>query len=347
MSDEMRLAFKAIPAGILFVNRLGLVELANKSARDLFQKDIEGSVWRTVVETLFEPQKDDGLEVSLVNGRKVKFAISNVPGVPGQLIHLTDLTQTRTLQAKVSHMQRLSALGKMVASLAHQLRTPLSAALLYARNLQAIGISAAKQRRFSDKLIAQLKGLERQINDMLLFAKSGKQEIIEDIHLASLVETLVDEIRETVSDSIRIDFRNFCKNDELKGNRTAICGAINNLLQNAIAVGASQIELQLDNCQRGIQLSIADNGPGIPKQQIKQIFEPFFTTRAQGTGLGLSVVRSVMFSHQGRVSVVNQDNGGAKFTLLFPPGTLSINSQKAELKASADHVKVQIEGEGA
>ena len=242
-------------------------------------------------------------------------------------------------------MQRLSALGKMVASLAHQLRTPLSAALLYARNLQTAGIPAEKQQRFSDKLIGQLKGIESQINDMLLFAKSGKQEIIEDISLADLVTSLVDDAQETVSDAININFENLCENATVTGNRTAISGAINNLLQNALAVGASEIHFLLSESQQGITLRISDNGPGIPEQQIKQIFEPFFTTRAQGTGLGLSVVRSVMTSHKGRVIAENLTEGGARFTLFFPTAGVQQHGQQSELNETANRAKVQNEGE--
>ena len=101
----------------------------------------------------------------------MKLSITPLENEPGQLIVITDLTETRQLQARVSHMQRLSSLGKMVASLAHQIRTPLSAAMLYASNLTRKGLGQEAQTQFANKLTDRLKELESQVNDMLLFAK--------------------------------------------------------------------------------------------------------------------------------------------------------------------------------
>ncbi|MFC3645995.1 sensor histidine kinase [Planctobacterium marinum] len=335
LSEELRAAFQAIPAGIVFINRLGVVELANKGARKLFQKDIHAMPWREVIRHYFVPQKDDGLEVSLVSGRKVKFSISKIPGIPGQLIHLTDLTETRALQTKVSHMHRLSSLGKMMASLAHQLRTPLSAALLYARNLQSTGLACTRQTRFSEKLITRLKDLEKQINDMLLFAKSGAENIIEKVDLITLCQQLsCDTLEEKTDLQLKINCHSANGNYVILGNSTAISGALNNLLQNAQSVGATSIDIGLSQDDSWLALSVCDNGPGIPVKDREKLFEPFFTTRTQGTGLGLAVVRAVMTSHKGQVTAKNNDAGGATFTLRFPVALLSNKANEHGLKQS-------------
>ena len=86
---------------------------------------LENERWLDVIHRAFSPKDDDGHEVSLKDGRRVKLAIS--ASDLGQLILITDLTETRLLQSRLSDLQRLSSLGKMVASLAHQVRTPLSA----------------------------------------------------------------------------------------------------------------------------------------------------------------------------------------------------------------------------
>ncbi len=78
-------------------------------------------------------------------------------------------------------MQRLSALGKMVASLAHQVRTPLSAAMLYAANLSSEKLNPTARSNFHEKLMSRLQDLESQVNDMLLFARSGDQKIVEEV----------------------------------------------------------------------------------------------------------------------------------------------------------------------
>ena len=126
---------QVMPAGVIVLDGKGYVRQANEQASLLLGEPLEGELWRTIIARSFKPRADDGHEVSLFDGRRVKLSITPLVNEPGQLIVLTDLTETRQLQARLSHLQRLSSLGKMVASLAHQIRTPLSAAMLYAANL--------------------------------------------------------------------------------------------------------------------------------------------------------------------------------------------------------------------
>jgi two-component system sensor histidine kinase FlrB len=127
-----------MPAGVLVIDHRGTVSLANKQASALLEEPLEGQLWRDVIARAFRPQADDGHEVSMRNGKRVKIDISPLTEEKGQLIVITDLTETRQMQQRLSHMQRLSSLGKMVASLAHQVRTPLSSALLYAENIKSV-----------------------------------------------------------------------------------------------------------------------------------------------------------------------------------------------------------------
>ena len=126
---------QVMPAGVVVIDGQGIVRQANEQAKVFLGEPLEGELWRTIIARSFKPRADDGHEVSLYDGRRVKLSITPLVNEPGQLIVLTDLTETRQLQARLSHLQRLSSLGKMVASLAHQIRTPLSAAMLYAANL--------------------------------------------------------------------------------------------------------------------------------------------------------------------------------------------------------------------
>ena len=80
-------------------------------------------------------------------------------------------------------------------------------------------------------------------------------------------------------------------------------------------------EIKNDEGEDRIELTIEDNGPGIPSDQVEKIFEPFYTKRVDGTGLGLAIVKQMMEEHQGSVQVDTSSLGGAKFTLSFPlPG---------------------------
>lgn len=315
---------QVMPAGVIVIDGKGLVRQANQLALDLLGYPLEGEVWRSIIQRSFKPQADDGHEVSLRDGRKVKLSITPLLTEPGQLIVLTDLTETRRLQQRVSHMQKLSSLGKMVASLAHQIRTPLSAAMLYAANLSNKTLSQSSRSQFSEKLLARLRDLEMQVNDMLLFAKSGDEQVVTELSLQSLM-TEVEAGSEAmlVRHQAQMHLQLPDPDVLLLGNKTALAGALQNLIHNALEIQPSGacicLEARRDEQDPNwILLSVSDNGPGIASENMNKIFEPFFTTRSQGTGLGLAVVKAVAQSHKGSVKVSNNKQQGACFELRLP-----------------------------
>lgn len=311
---------QVMPAGVLVVNGQGIVKQANAVAKELLGEPLEEQLWRTIISRSFKPQADDGHEVSLHDGRKVKLSITPLLNEPGQLIVLTDLTETRILQKRISHMQRLSALGKTVASVVHQIRTPLSAAMLYAANLTNTNLTATARESFSNKLKLRLHELESQVNDMLLFAKSGEQQVVEPISINELLDEIVSASDGMLNQANGNLTLRTAQDAVLIGNRPALIGAIQNVLHNAIQVQPvePQIRIIVTQTTSHILLAIEDDGPGIAEQHIKQIFTPFFTTKSHGTGLGLAVVNTVAKSHGGQVGVENLPQGGARFTLSLP-----------------------------
>lgn len=332
-ANRLEHLLQVMPAGVVVIDGKGIVRQSNNLAKALLGEPLEEQLWRTIIARSFKPQADDGHEVSLYDGRKVKLSITPLEKEPGQLIVLTDLTETRQLQQRIGHLQKLSSLGKMVASLAHQIRTPLSAAMLYAANLSNSTLNKVSREKFSEKLVSRLRDLESQVNDMLLFAKSGDEQVISEISLHSLMQ----EVRQGADAMLQ--------NQQAKlvlslpepdviilGNKTALSGALQNLIHNALTVKPKNAVIKLtaslvdDNSDR-VNLSVLDNGPGINIENINRIFEPFFTTKSNGTGLGLAVVRSVAQSHQGKVHVTNLTNGGACFTLCLPTFDASQSTQ--------------------
>ncbi|WP_193038474.1 sensor histidine kinase [Pseudoalteromonas nigrifaciens] len=313
-----------MPAGVIVLDGKGMIAKANQIAIDMLGEPLEGEKWFSVIQRSFRPQQDDGHEVSLKDGRLIKLDITALAPEPGQLILMTDLSETRRLQKRVAHMQRLSALGKMVASLAHQVRTPLSAAMLYAANLGSKRLPEASRDNFQTKLMSRLKDLENQVNDMLLFAKSGDQHVVEQVSMQQLlseVKTGADAMV-TLNNS-KLDVSLPEPDIAILGNKTALASAIQNLIHNSIQIIGSGAQVQV-SAMRDLQtpdfvrISVSDNGPGVDLQQVDKLFEPFFTTSSQGTGLGLAVVSSVANAHQGRIEVTNNVHGGACFNLLLP-----------------------------
>ncbi len=313
-----------MPAGVIVLDGRGMIAKANQIAIDMLGEPLEGEKWFSIIQRSFRPQQDDGHEVSLKDGRLIKLDITALAPEPGQLILMTDLTETRRLQTRVAHMQRLSALGKMVASLAHQVRTPLSAAMLYAANLGSKRLPEASRGSFHTKLMSRLKDLETQVNDMLLFAKSGDQQVVEQVSM----QQLLSEVKAGSDAMVALNNSELNVNlpepdIAIMGNKTALASAIQNLIHNSIQVIGSGALVKVNavrdtQSESHVRISVCDNGPGVDMTQAEKLFEPFFTTKSQGTGLGLAVVSSVASAHQGRVEVTNNTEGGACFSILLP-----------------------------
>jgi len=311
-----------LPSGVIILDANGRVEEANRMAIDFFGEEVVGQRWSNVINRVFEPRADDGHEVSLKDGRRLKIAITSLEPEDGQLILLTDLTQTRQMQNNMAHMQRLSALGKMVASLAHQVRTPLSAAMLYAANLKSKAMPEQSKLRFHDKLMARLKDLEQQVNDMLMFARSDNGHIASELSLQDIL-TDVQASSEAMICQHEAKLMVTLPDPDLlvMGNRTALSGAISNLVHNAIQAKSKGLLMHLVAKRHGeseVEISLVDNGPGISIAQQQKIFEPFFTTKSQGTGLGLAVVQSVAKSHNGQLTLNSKQGQGSCFSLILP-----------------------------
>lgn len=157
--------FEKEPSAIIVLDERGVVKKANDSALKMLNVEaLEGRKWYQVIDEVFRPQKDDGQEISTVDGKRLQ--VSTKPLSHGQLVQMTDQTETRKLTDKLNHMERLSSLGKMAASLAHQIRTPLSAAILYAANLGNQKLPLASRNVFQKKLMSRLEALEAQVSDI-------------------------------------------------------------------------------------------------------------------------------------------------------------------------------------
>lgn len=317
--ERYKQVLDVMPAGVILLDTQGIVREVNPEAERILEVTLLGEKWLTVIQNAFAPKEDDGHEISLRNGRKVRLAIS--ASVTGQLILITDLTETRLLQSRVSDLQRLSSLGRMVASLAHQVRTPLSSALLYASNLTAANLPNATKERFQGKLVDRLKDLEKQVNDMLLFAKGGDNKVVQQFSIQELVDEFSPMV-ETALKSNAIDFAQEVEQEHtsLLGNPNAIASALSNLVLNAIQIAGkqSQIDVFFRPVNGELKISVQDNGPGVAKELQNKILEPFFTTRSQGTGLGLAVVQMVCRAHDGRLELDSEPGEGACFTICLP-----------------------------
>ena len=324
LAEKERLAHRLqslldlLPGGVIVIDGQGVVREANPVARALLGQPLVGMLWRQVIARNFAPREDDGHEISMKDGRRLSIATRSLHGEPGQLVLLTDLTETRRLQDQLSRHERLSALGRMVASLAHQIRTPLSAALLYASHLTEQVLPAEQQQRFAGRLKERLHELENQVRDMLIFAR-GELPLPDRLAPQALFAALRGAAEPHVT-GMTVRWQCDVRAGELLCNRDTLVGTLLNLIDNAIQAGGREARLKVHLYRRDnqLRLCISDNGPGMDAATLARLGEPFFTTKTTGTGLGLAVVKAVARAHQGRLLLQSRAGRGTCAILSLP-----------------------------
>ena len=318
LANRLQSLLDLLPGGVIVIDGQGVVREANPVALELLGGPLEGALWREVITRSFAPRKDDGHEISLKDGRRVSIATRSLNGEPGQLVLLTDLTETRRLQEQLARHERLSALGRMVASLAHQIRTPLSTALLYASHLEQGGLSVEQQQRFAGRLKDRLNELEHQVRDMLVFAR-GDLPLEDRLAPAELLAALRAAAAVKV-EGVAVRWQCDVSGGALLCNRDTLVGALLNLMENALQACGKQprLKVHLYACDAVLRISISDNGAGMDAATLSRLGEPFFTTRATGTGLGVAVVKSVARAHSGALELRSRPGRGTCATLQLP-----------------------------
>ncbi|WP_183680475.1 PAS domain-containing sensor histidine kinase [Pseudomonas sp. Tn43] len=318
LANRLQNLLDLLPGGVIVIDAQGIVREANPAASELLGLPLEGELWRHVIARCFAPREDDGHEISLKDGRRLSIATRSLDAEPGQLVLLNDLTETRHLQDQLARHERLSSLGRMVASLAHQIRTPLSAALLYASHLTEQALPVETQQRFAGRLKERLHELEHQVRDMLVFAR-GELPLTDRVSPRMLMQALQAAALTHVQD-LPIRWQCDSHAGELLCNRDTLVGAILNLIENAIQASAGGVRLKVHLYTRGnnLRLCVSDRGSGIDTKVLARLGEPFFTTKTTGTGLGLTVVKAVVRAHQGELQLRSRPGRGTCAQVILP-----------------------------
>ncbi len=236
----------------------------------------------------------------------------------GQVAQLSaELNEARIERVR---QERLATLGEMSARLAHDVRTPLAAALLYASRLTMAGVAETDRIDIASKVVSRLKHLEGLVADMLSFARGGGVNLGR-CDVAALLESTAQSLASRLGPRAQLTIRTSAPGMVVVGNPESLVGALVNLANNALdaANGATEARVEIDaslEAGRAV-LRVRDNGPGVPLSDRAKIFEPFYTTRSSGTGLGLAVVKSVALAHGGSVRI-EETATGACFALELP-----------------------------
>ena len=195
---------------------------------------------------------------------------------------------------------------------------------MFADHLTNPALPDEKKRHYADRIRSQLNQLEQQVRDILIFSKGG---VVLDQVVASadLAQRLGDQLRDLCSQhkaECRLDIE--LPLGAIRCNPELLVSAFNNLVENAIQACRNQkivpvltLVIRHSN-DTVIEITLMDNGPGIPAALADKILEPFFTTKSTGTGLGLAVVKTIVESHGGSFVIGSRSSGGATAAITLP-----------------------------
>ena len=322
LANRMQLLLMALPMGVMVIDSAGVIRECNKSSVELLDTQLHGKLWSDVIKKLFPKQSLTDISSIDINGRNIHFSSKSIAGSNDSLILINDVTDPVTHIDSVKRKERLAFLGNAIASIAHDIRTPLATSFLHLSNLNRKLKSQNHDGYIAvvDKVRNNLKTLENTINSMLIYAKGGADtfELMECKKCCELIASDLLEIFPGVTFDIQA--QESLKNKCLKINFNAVMTSFRNLIANSQAVSQQDVVIKIyfiSDKDDFMKITIEDNGPGIDAETIDKIFDPFFTTRKNGTGLGLSIVKSIVESHHGDITAENYSTG-AVFNIQLP-----------------------------
>ncbi len=302
---------ESLPGGVVVLDPNGRIQEANPAAVALLGDPPLGEDFATVLARSAVNSGAIGEHIELRSGRYVNLSRRETSH-GSEVVLLTDVTESHLMQVFLTRQQRLLTLGELAAGLAHQIRTPLAAALLYASQMSMPGRSPEDLARCAERTALSLKQLDTLVNDMLAFAHGGATR--ELVNISALLEQVAQWLRPALRRGVRLTIRTEAPELKVRANAPSLVSAVLNLATNALQAATAELDLELLGRRGAIgraQIVVSDNGPGVPLAIRERIFEPFFTTRSRGNGIGLAIVKKVAEAHAGCVQLADTDRGAA------------------------------------
>jgi C4-dicarboxylate-specific signal transduction histidine kinase len=258
-------------------------------------------------------------------------------GRPARLLGISiDITERKQAEldsqrdrAELSHLSRVALMGEMSASIAHELNQPLAGILS----------NAAAGQRFIDKGDVDLREIRELLGDIIADGRRasdvmrGIREMVKKGQVArrpvDLNEVVMDAVRMVSPDAVlrscQVETSLDASLRAIEGDPVQLQQVLLNLVINAFdamqdtPVPRRKVVIATQsNSDATVRTTVRDYGAGISEEMQDRVFDPFFTTKTEGLGMGLAIVRSIVESHGGTITIENADGGGARFGFVLP-----------------------------
>jgi PAS domain S-box-containing protein len=240
-------------------------------------------------------------------------------------VNVRDVSERRKVGQQLRRAEKLSALGQLIAGVAHELNNPLAVVMGTAQVLVNRDNLDVKSREEIKRIFNEADRASKIVGDLLSFARpADPQKAVVDINrlVSSVLETQEASIQAA---GIRLETRLAKDLPRTMADHAQVEQVLVNLISNAVYALSTHHEPRILTIQTGengqyISITVTDNGPGIPAKVLAQVFDPFFTTKplGKGTGLGLTISNTIIQEHRGKLMVDSKPDAGAKFTIELP-----------------------------
>jgi signal transduction histidine kinase len=236
--------------------------------------------------------------------------------------------QARQRMAELAHINRFSTAGELTASIAHEINQPLGSILTNAETAQSVLVSPHPDLEELKDIVDDILRDDRRASEVIRRIRSLLKKAPfepKNIDLNELVRETVDFLS-ALAVGREVKLSSFISPVVLPivGDRIQLQQVILNLVVNAIDAMADTssddraISIRTSRVENFAELAISDRGPGIPEDKLKEVFEPFVTSKSKGMGVGLSIARTIVEAHDGRISANNEPGRGAVFRIKLP-----------------------------
>ena len=337
VSQLYKQIFDDITSGIITVNADGALTSFNRAAEDITGYSADEVISRNIAE-LFPGLQSSApnmerptIELTKKDGHSIPIGYSwarlNLPNRTEdcRVYTIQDLSRIRQMEEQIRQNEKMAAIGKIAAGIAHEFRNPLAAISGAAQVLEQDIPSSSINHSLLAIIIRECTRLEDNITDFLQFSRPATPEPTW-IPLAAMIDECWSLLRQSAKFNEKCQLvMDLPANLDCWADQHQLKQILINLLHNACLamehgglISIKAWEESPEQEQATTLIEIADSGCGIPEAMVNDIFAPFFTTKENGTGLGLAIVQQIIDSHHGTIKVQSTSNKGSTFTVTLP-----------------------------
>ncbi len=335
-----------LPVGIIATDQQGRITTWNTAASEMTgirEEDASGKQPENILPdefSVFFTKRDQDMEkidnrqgrekeISVTLNTKLQNFLCHINAVQddemeykGQVLLISNLTQLKALEKEMREHERLAAVGRMAAGVAHEVRNPLSSIKGLALLLKGKFETDSRESETAALLIQEVERMNRTVSELLSFARPASLELKE----VSLKDLLDENIRLVSSDAqsgnVTIDLRAGSNLKSVLADRDRLNQVFINLLLNALQSmdKGGKLSVRAENSESGssVIIHIRDTGCGIAPENMEQLFYPYFTTKDGGTGIGLAISQKIISDHGGSIKIDSVPDRGTSVTVEMP-----------------------------